>query len=530
MAHLVLARKYRPHRFEDVIGQPHVVQALSNALNNNQLNQAYLLTGTRGVGKTTIARILAKCLNCEKGISATPCGQCDACTEIDTGRFIDLFEIDAASRTKVEDTRELLDNVQYAATKGRYKVYLIDEVHMLSGHSFNALLKTLEEPPPHVVFILATTDPEKMPATVLSRCLRFHLLALNPTLIASQCESLLKQEETPFESDALPLLAEAANGSVRDALSLLDQACAFSNNNITTEAMHSMLGTVSPTYLTDIFNALLAHDANALLAVTTALATLGASFLNVTRQLLSTLHTIAILQVAPDATVPTGQLSREALMQFATTLTPNQVQLYYQITLKNQDDLPLAPSPRMGFDMMLLRLMNFSLAPTTNNEPSQLIQPTTQAPTQPATSAPTSAAAPTSATPTSATRWPDYLPTLGLTGAAMSLAQNLSLKEKTDDSITFLIEEKHMALAQKKYIQRLSAALTQHFGKPVKAVVSTTSTPIQDTPMANNQLKKKKKKDSLTESLQQNTDVQRIMDTFDAALIPDSITTQGDKS
>lgn len=365
MSYQVLARKWRPQHFAQLVGQEHVKSALGNALNNNRLHHAYLFTGTRGVGKTTIARIFAKSLNCEQGITATPCGQCSACMEIDAGNFVDLLEIDAASRTKVEDTRDLLDNVQYAPSRGRFKVYLIDEVHMLSKHSFNALLKTLEEPPPHVKFLLATTDPQKLPVTVLSRCLQFNLLALSPLQIEQHLAFVLGEEQIPFEQAALTLLARAAKGSLRDSLSLTDQAIAQSNANITLEIVRTMLGFLDQSWAQKLLQAILAQDATHLQLQLAALVQQQSNFSQVLDDILSILHLTALTQFSHNAA---GFSAQQAFVQqLADTLAPAQVQLYYQLLISGKKELPYAPDALIGLQMALLRAMAFVPETQSNN-------------------------------------------------------------------------------------------------------------------------------------------------------------------
>ncbi|MGY3807469.1 DNA polymerase III subunit gamma/tau [Aeromonas veronii] len=359
MSYQVLARKWRPHTFEQVVGQQHVLTALTNALDQGRLHHAYLLSGTRGVGKTTIARILAKSLNCEQGISSHPCGVCDTCREIDQGNFVDLLEIDAASRTKVEDTRELLDNVQYRPARGRFKVYLIDEVHMLSRHSFNALLKTLEEPPPYVKFLLATTDPQKLPITILSRCLQFHLKSLDQTQIAKQLEWVLDQEGQPFEPRALLALAKAADGSMRDALSLTDQALAHGNGSVRLDSVLAMLGTLDHRHLHQLLEAILRQDAPASMAKITEIATLGPDFDQLHAELEGLLHRIAMAQLLP-ASVQEQGADADALLQLAKAMSPEEVQLCYQIVLGGRKDLPWAPDGRTALEMTCLRMLAFS--------------------------------------------------------------------------------------------------------------------------------------------------------------------------
>lgn len=341
-----------------MVGQTHVLKALINALDSQRLHHAYLFTGTRGVGKTTIARIIAKCLNCETGVSSTPCGQCSVCREIDEGRFVDLIEVDAASRTKVEDTRELLDNVQYAPSRGRFKVYLIDEVHMLSSHSFNALLKTLEEPPPHVKFLLATTDPQKLPVTILSRCLQFSLKNMPPERVVEHLTHVLGAENVPFEPDALWLLGRAADGSMRDAMSLTDQAIAFGEGKVLAEDVRSMLGTLDHGQVYGVLQALLEGDARALLEAVRHLAEQGPDWGGVLAEMLNVLHRVAIAQALPEA-VDNGQGDRERVLALAQALPAEDVQFYYQMGLIGRRDLPLAPDPRSGFEMVLLRMLAF---------------------------------------------------------------------------------------------------------------------------------------------------------------------------
>ncbi len=363
MSYQVLARKYRPRSFRELVGQEHVARALINALDQDRLHHAYLFTGTRGVGKTTIARILAKCLNCETGISSEPCGVCPTCREIDEGRFIDLIEVDAASRTKVEDTRELLDNVQYAPTRGRYKVYLIDEVHMLSGHSFNALLKTLEEPPPHVKFLLATTDPQKLPATILSRCLQFSLKAMSPERVVDHLAVVLQKEMVEFEDGALWELGRAANGSMRDALSLTDQAVAFGNGRLNTVDVRSMLGSIDRDLVFRVMDAVNSGDAAIVLDVCAQLAEQSVDFAGALAEIVSTLHRVALGQMLPGA-VDNALGDAERVLTLAQAMTAEDTQLYYQIALHGRRDMPWAADPRSGFEMTLLRMLAFRPVPT----------------------------------------------------------------------------------------------------------------------------------------------------------------------
>ena len=378
MSYQVLARKWRPRTFREMVGQEHVLQALINALDHDRLHHAYLFTGTRGVGKTTIGRILAKCLNCEVGVSSSPCNECAACVEINEGRFVDLIEVDAASRTKVEDTRELLENVQYAPTRGRYKVYLIDEVHMLSNSSFNALLKTLEEPPPHVKFLLATTDPQKLPVTILSRCLQFNLKNMNPERIVSHLQFVLDKEMVPFEESALWQLARSADGSMRDALSLTDQAIAFGDGKVSDTDVRTMLGTIDQTLVYQVIDALIVQDGQAVLRAVDHLSEHAPDYSAALAEMINLFHRIAIAQALPEA-VDNSQGDRQQIYDFAGCMSAEDLQLYYQTALLGRRDLPLVPDPRSGFEMVLLRMLAFKPQGVTQL-PSKAIQAQAEAP------------------------------------------------------------------------------------------------------------------------------------------------------
>jgi len=363
MSYQVLARKWRPHAFNDLVGQEHVVQALVNGLDQDRVHHAFLLTGTRGVGKTTIARILAKCLNCEKGVSSTPCGECGSCVDVDEGRFVDMLEIDAASKTKVDDTRELLETVQFTPSRGRYKVYIIDEVHMLSGHSFNALLKTLEEPPPHVKFVLATTDPQKLPITILSRCLRFSLTRLLPDQISGHLDKILQAESIEAEESAIMRIARAADGSMRDGLSLLDQAIAYGGGSLRDTDVANMLGSIEHQHIAAILDALSNSDAPALMDIVNELVLQSRNLESVLDDLAEATHRIALIQAAPDFRDPIRD-DWDSLVERAAQVSPEDAQLYYQIAIMGRRDLGLAPDPRTGLEMTLLRMLAFRPADT----------------------------------------------------------------------------------------------------------------------------------------------------------------------
>lgn len=380
MAYLALARKWRPKAFSEVVGQSHVVQALSNALDSGRVHHAFLFTGTRGVGKTTLARIFAKSLNCESGVSAEPCQQCNTCTSIDEGRYVDLMEIDAASRTKVDDTRELLDNVQYAPTSGKFKVYLIDEVHMLSGHSFNALLKTLEEPPEHVKFLFATTDPQKLPVTVLSRCLQFNLRAMRPEQVENQLVKILGSEGIEFDQAALQSIAKAADGSMRDGLSLLDQAIAQGGGDVRLNDVESMLGTIKAEHTEAILEALASQNIDQALAVVADMADNAVDFSVALDDVLIQLYYVSLAQISPSSLDATSA-NMSLINKVASDLSPDLVQLYYQIGLIGKRDIPLAPSLRVGFEMALLRMLAFDPIANdnvtdANSQSSEVKQPT----------------------------------------------------------------------------------------------------------------------------------------------------------
>ena len=367
MSYQVLARKWRPANFKQMVGQEHVLQALVNAIDSDRLHHAYMFTGTRGVGKTTIARIFAKSLNCDVGISSEPCGQCPSCLEVDEGRSVDLIEIDAASRTGVDDMRELLDNVQYAPTRGRFKVYLIDEVHMLSKHSFNALLKTLEEPPPHVKFLLATTDPQKVPVTVLSRCLQFNLKRMSKQQIQAHLQFLLGEEKIETEAGALALISSAADGSMRDGLSLLDQAIAFGAGSVLQGAVESMLGAISKDYIFNLLNALVEQNASALIGEARNIIERNPDYQRVCAEMIALLQQIALFQ-STAGIAPEDHSLAEHIAVLSGRLSAEEIQLYYQIVLQGRQDLNISPDEASGFEMLMLRLLAFS----PNNEGSSL--------------------------------------------------------------------------------------------------------------------------------------------------------------
>lgn len=487
---MVLARKWRPKTFTEVVGQQHVLRALINGLDQNRLHHAFLFSGTRGVGKTTLARILAKSINCEQGISSNPCGECQSCQEVDAGRFVDLIEVDAASRTKVDDTRELLDNVQYAPSRGRYKVYLIDEVHMLSTSSFNALLKTLEEPPPHVKFLFATTDPQKLPVTILSRCLQFNLRRLDITQISDHLATILQQDQIEFEQSALTELARAADGSMRDALSLLDQAISYGAGNVSTDHVHQMLGTIEHQQLHNIVTALHQRDGKTLLEQSQQLSSQGRDFNIILNALLALLQRIATLQIVPDFEAGEEE-DLQPLVALAQQFSPETIQLFYQIALHGKRDLPYAADPKSGFDMTLLRMLSFqpkkrpentanTLSPakvaTTSaiNKPVQNKKSTSPSTSKVATDEPrkptkTIAAVPV-AEPTvemsdisiSADNWTATIAKIKLSALTRQLADNCAFIKFENQKIHLSLASELAHLATAKTQERLESALHKH--------------------------------------------------------------------
>ncbi len=515
MNYQVLARKWRPHNFTEVVGQSHVVKSLINALQHNRLHHAYLFTGTRGVGKTTIARILAKAINCENLQDANPCGACKVCRDLDEGRFLDLIEVDAASRTKVEDTRDLLDNAQYAPNQGRYKVYLIDEVHMLSGHSFNALLKTLEEPPPHVKFLLATTDPHKIPVTVLSRCLQFNLKRLTQGQILAQMEFILQEEKITFETPALKLLARAADGSMRDGLSLLDQAIVFGNGAVANDSVTGMLGTVAQQPVEDLLTALAQADALKIFDTIADIANTQSDFGEVLQQLLQVLHRIALVQYLPTAI--DADFDSDMLASLASLLPPEDVQLYYQIALLGQRDLELAIDSRSGFEMLMLRMLAFK--PVTTE--TVAIKPTPIAAIKPIipSVAPTATKPPVQATGDERD-WATIIEQLNLTGPGKALANNCALDYMDDKVCSLLIDASIIrgSLAE----DMLQKALQSYYDKPVKLVFNTQKTAI-DTPATQQIKAQQDKQQAAVDSIHTDENVQALKQHFDARILPDSI-------
>ncbi len=506
MSYQVLARKWRPRTFESLVGQEHVVRALRHALDEKRLHHAYLFAGTRGVGKTTLARILAKSLNCETGISSRPCGKCSACVEIDAGRFIDLIEVDAATNTKVDEMRQLLENSVYAPTRGRFKVYVIDEVHMLSTSAFNAMLKTLEEPPEHIKFILATTDPQKIPVTVLSRCLQFNLKQMPSPAIADHLGKILAEEKTSAEGAALALLADCARGSMRDALSLLDQAIAYSGGKVTEQAVRSMLGAIDETYLYSILEGLARGDAAAVLAIAEDMRSRSVAFDGALQDLGTLAHRVALAQAAPDAVDSTGGLG-ERLAALARTLDPEEVQLYYQIAIHGRQDLPFAPDEFAGFTMALLRMLAFA--------------PGTRSAGEVGRSGP--AGSKRSETgkrvndPQAAAQgafegdWPKLANSLDLGGIAKQLAQVSELKSFDGETLELRVPPSAKHLAEKNFQDKLRGALQERFGKPVRLAVTISETTGNTA------------RDRAASAISQDAFVRDLVENLDATIVESSI-------
>ncbi|KMQ74590.1 DNA polymerase III subunit gamma/tau [Marinobacter subterrani] len=560
MSYQVLARKWRPRTFQDMVGQEHVLQALIHALESQRLHHAYLFTGTRGVGKTTIGRLLARCLNCETGITPNPCGECSSCREIQEGRFVDLIEIDAASRTGVDDMRELTDNVQYAPSRGRYKVYLIDEVHMLTNQSFNAFLKTLEEPPEHVKFLLATTDPQKLPVTVLSRCLQFNLKRMTPEHIAGHLRHVLGAEEIPFEEPALWLLARAADGSMRDALSLTDQAIAFGDQKLAASDVSNMLGTIDQRDIERIVNALVEGDGPALLAEISRISDFAPDYSVILADLLSLFHRVTMEQVVPGSA--DNSLGDAGQVQaLARKLSAEDAQLFYQSALIGRKDLAITPDARMGFEMTLLRMLAFRPGtdrreppavssggqsavseprdepdpaaeeydepyPTrseavSEQEPEPQLEPEPQ---QEPESQPESASEPESpipAEPEGEFVWHRDFRSLGIVGMPGNLASHGAMSRE-GDTITLVIDQGHARLLNTRHEEKILAALRNHFGDSTQLRIEQGE-PGPNTPAAYEERQRQARQEAAEASIRKDPVVQSIVERFEARVVEESI-------
>ena len=522
----MLARKWRPRNFEQLVGQTHVARALVNALDADRLHHAFLFSGTRGVGKTTLARILAKCINCETGVTSKPCGECSACIEIDEGRFVDLLEVDAASRSKVDETRDLMDNVQFTPARGRYKVYLIDEVHMFSEKSFNALLKTLEEPPPHVKFLLATTDPQKLPATVLSRCLKFDLKRLPADDIAAYLERILAEESIGFETAAVRLVARAADGSMRDALSLLDQAVAYGAGTVTEEETRAMLGTVDQSRVIELLDAIAVRDAAGAMDVVAAVASDAADCSDVLGEMVNTLHRVAVRQAVPGAAEPDPDLA-EACARLAERLSPEDVQLCYEIGLRGRRDLALVPDPRLGLEMAVLRMLAFApdaAGAATASESRSSSTGATPAPAPRAAAgervpAPVTQPAAGRVDPASLTaqRWRELVEGLELSGLAGELALNTILVASDARRLTVELDPSHAPLNTAGARDALRGALAARFGDSVELDI-VLSSPSQETPAAGRARDEARRRQAAIRAIEEDPRVRTLCETFDTSV------------
>jgi DNA polymerase-3 subunit gamma/tau len=516
MSYLALARKWRPRNFGELAGQEHVMRALVNALQTGRVHHAFLFTGTRGVGKTTIARILAKSLNCETGMTPTPCGVCDACREIDEGRFVDLIEVDAASRTKVDDTRELLDNVQYAPARGRYKVYLIDEVHMLSTHSFNALLKTLEEPPPHVKFLLATTDPQKLPVTVLSRCLQFNLKRFPAGLIFKRLTEIANAESIEHEPEALRLVARSAQGSMRDALSLLDQVVAFGGAKLTAEDTRTMLGTLDRSEVFEILQRVAEGDASKVLEAVNKLDERAPEYREVLAELAAVLQKIALLQAVPDIQMDEAE-DIDAYKRLAAALTPEDAQLFYQIAILGRRDLELAPDARAGFEMTLLRMLAFNIAPSGTPEEVGARAPSARAAQAPASAKPRAAAAPAAG----ASEWSTMISRMNLQGMVKQLAAHCALVGKQGSRVQLKLDAEGEHFKTPAQEEKLTQALSSYYGEPVRLEISVDTA--VDTLARQQKAAAEDRHQQARTSIEQDPNVRAMRDIFGATVQPESV-------
>lgn len=564
MSYQVLARKWRPKTFKQLVGQEHVVQALVNGLEQDRLHHAFLFTGTRGVGKTTIARILAKCLNCETGVTAEPCGTCSSCVDIDEGRFVDMLEVDAASRTKVDDTRELLESVHYTPTRGRYKVYIIDEVHMLSTSSFNALLKTLEEPPQHVKFVLATTDPQKIPVTILSRCLRFNLRRLLPGQIGDYLNMLLQEESIEAEAAAVERIARAADGSMRDSLSLLDQAIAYGGGKLVDEDVARMLGSIDHAYIADMIRALAQADAMQVLGIMDELAAQSRNLEVVLAQLAESLHRIALVQLAPDYQ-DIERSDWDSIKQLSAEVSAEDVQLFYQIAIQGRQDLGMAPDPRTGVEMTLLRMLAFRPAkagtdggsvqssgkPSTASKPAspsvtqtaaaapretqpvaenvieQQVQETVDQPSAPASDQASLLSEPAPQPPQkaideAALNWHELTAELNLSGPVRELARNIQLQSATAGQWQFAIPHAVEHLGTPPLVEKLQRAVSDYLGNSVQMKLSATETSVL-TPAAVSEQESQRLKNDAQRAITDDPTVQSLQEKMDARIIPDSI-------
>ncbi|MGS0997142.1 DNA polymerase III subunit gamma/tau [Rhodanobacter sp. FW102-FHT14D06] len=549
MSYQVLARKWRPRKFSELVGQEHVVRALTNALDTGRMHHAYLFTGTRGVGKTTIARIFAKSLNCERGQSADPCGECSVCTAVDEGRFVDLLEIDAASNTGVDDVREVIENAQYAPSRGRFKVYLVDEVHMLSKNAFNALLKTLEEPPPHVKFLLATTDPQKLPVTVLSRCLKFNLKRLLPEQISGQMRHILGAENIAYEDSAIGELARAADGSLRDGLSLLDQAIAYGGGALHADDVRTMLGSVARGQVLGVLEALASGDGEQLLVECTQIASYSPDFGGVLDDIAGLLHRLQLIQLIPGYR-PEADDADGALADLAGRITPEDVQLYYQIAVTGRRDLTLAPDARTGFEMALLRMLAFrpgdepaaarmapraptsqahARAPAPPSADTRAATPTpAPAPREPAAQAP--APAPIARDASGRPDWEALIERAQLRGPFSVVAQNAVLRERDGQTLVLALQPAHMGMAVEPMVSQMEDRISQALGETIRLrFVSESQADAMQTPAARAAKARDSAQSAAEQAIEDDPLVQSLKRDFGARVVPQSVKPLGNE-
>lgn len=532
MSYLVLARKWRPKNFAETVGQEHVLKALTNALETGRLHHAYLFAGTRGVGKTTIARILAKSLNCENGITAEPCGECGACREIDEGRFVDLIEVDAASKTKVDDTRDLLDNVQYAPAIGRFKVYLIDEVHMLSKSSFNALLKTLEEPPPHVKFLLATTDPQKLPVTVLSRCLQFNLKRLTPSLIRERLELICDEESVEYETEALAMIARAADGSLRDALSLLDQAIAFCGGKVAEADVASMLGTIDRQHVSKVVKLLAAADSPGLIATIAEVDEQFPDYAQLLDDLARMLQRIAVYQ-AVGAVDQEDDVNLSEVSELAGEMTAEDIQLFYQIALLGRRDLHLAPDPRTGVEMTLLRMLTFRPGESTKKggggQSRRATAGSASVAAKPRAAPARQAAAAREGSKWEEPVWADLIGHLNLSGVNKQLASNCAYLRREGRTIYLSLDNRSESYLTGSRQTALAEALSSYFAEELRVDISLGPVDVE-TPTQIEARQETEELEAARIGLESDPNVKALKDMFGAELVPGSVEPLGNKS
>ncbi|TBR39174.1 MULTISPECIES: DNA polymerase III subunit gamma/tau [Dyella] len=549
MSYQVLARKWRPRKFAELVGQEHVVRALTNALDTGRMHHAYLFTGTRGVGKTTIARIFAKSLNCERGESADPCGECAVCTAVDAGRFVDLLEIDAASNTGVDDVREVIENAQYAPARGRFKVYLVDEVHMLSKPAFNALLKTLEEPPPHVKFLLATTDPQKLPVTVLSRCLKFNLKRLLPEQISGQMRHILGAENIQYEDAAIGELSRAADGSLRDGLSLLDQAIAYGGGSLHADDVRAMLGSVARGQVLGVLDALAEGDGSRLMDECTRIASFSPDFGGVLDDLAAVLHRIQLMQLVPGYR-PEGDASDDdALTSLSQRMGPEDVQLYYQIATTGRRDMAMAPNARTGFEMAMLRMLAFRPgdggesaraerpaaaparapappAPVRSAPPAMPERPAAPRMPEPAPMAPSTPAPPAARAQVDARgmpRWDELVELANLRGPLGQLAQNAALRDREGNTLVLALQPVHMHLAVEPMVSQMEERISQVMGERIKLRFVGDQSGSAETPAARAASARSAAQSAAEQSIEEDPLVQSLRREFGARVLPQSV-------